>query len=501
MKIAIADRSLRDERGHHLALTRVLSEGAFSNAEALYWITHRDFPRRLAIEGAVIVAQFSRTMYDSPDEIPELTSQQETHMFGNITRFITRVRRSAAARLPLPARARARLDVPVKPATPDPTLAQELHAALRNNDLGGDDHVLVHSCDGEMYRTVLQLLLSENHQQLPFIHLVTSFDDHTMPHYRRDINVARVVDYYRILGALDKRVFLYAENPPLAEVLSNIWQTHVESLEIPLSRHKPMPEKIDTPKLTVSYLGAAREEKGFLMLPKVVAECLALNSNIRFQIQCSPQIVGYTSAIKATIEELETFSKHTVKLVREVRSPEGYQSMLQETDVVLACYDEEKYQVRGSGIAVDAISNACSLITTPGTSPDRIGQTAAHSATGPTEIARVLDAISKDRLRYSEIASSRRNAYARENNPNAYWKKLVSRTVGAKEVTSIAAKRTSRDRNQKDWRGAQASPQISLLQFFEPDGGMEPEDIPSVRMLGRTPSNLTRGTAIKPASP
>lgn len=102
----------------------------------------------------------------------------------------------------------------------------------------------------------------------------------------------------------------------------------------------------------LSYLGDARPEKGFLLLPKIV-EALP-DEEVQFQIQANFNIPGGEGGIAACRRKLSR--KKNVVLYKSVLDAKEYASALRKTDIVLILYDPKQYYARSSGIFAEAMA-------------------------------------------------------------------------------------------------------------------------------------------------
>jgi hypothetical protein len=443
-RFVIVDRSLKDERGHHYALSSVITEGARQHDLDIVWWTNAAFPKVLTVEGAATSGIFSTSIYDpfvaaenSSGESKPQNPYNEPRDYGPLLgfpiKFAGRVYRSIRYRLAV--RGIGNLVVatsdPDEPARrPAARLVDELANGIDDLELGEGDHIFVHTADGDIYRSVLDLILERRpNRGVPYIHLATPFDIATMPHYKTGLTVERVVRYYRTFGLIGNQIFLYAENGLLADELSKIWDVPVTPLNLPppIAANAQKPARRST--LRVAYLGAARAEKGFNLLPEVIRTIL--NSElprpaIQFVIQCHPQIVGYSEEIKATIAELKMLPQDCVQLIEAQQSMHDYYAVLRDVDVVWTCYDSNKYRVRGSGIAVEAISFGNIIIATPDSFPAQIAEEAGVLAEGAIEIARAILTIHQDTDVYRRRANKRRIRYMRSHSAANYIATILS---------------------------------------------------------------------------
>ena len=288
----------------------------------------------------------------------------------------------------------------------------ELNSGLKELDANSEDILLVHTSDARTYRAILDYILNYyNSANGPSIHLSTPYDMSIMPHRRQGLSVKRVVNYYEKMGLIGHKVFLYAENELLSKELADEWGLRVQPLELPIPQ---LSEKLtaDNNGVTVAYLGAAREEKGFHLLPDIVKRVLGRSpDNVRFVIQCSPQIVGYSSIILAAIDKLKSMSGDCLTLIEEKMSMSQYYDVLAKADIVLLCYNKDHYRARSSGIAVEAVSLGKLVIATPGTFPAWVAGEAALLANDAGDASRAIIDVLGNKELYMARAKARMHDY------------------------------------------------------------------------------------------
>ena len=445
-RLIIVDPSLKDTRGHHYTLTSVIADSAISSGFDVIVFSNRSVDNLFAIAGATIKPVFSMSTYDHFKLIrkkskmslkDKLRYAAFSHIPEPIKIFLKRIRSKFKISL-------AKVGVPITRNTGvmSGDIVNELLGALLEENVTSDDHVLVHTADAIIYRSILQLIqkkypLGEH----PCYHLCTPYDMRIMPHAAEGLPVERVINYLCLMGVINHKVFLYAENELLADSLTRDWRVNVSTLDIPMRKIQlGASEKYhDESVFRVVYLGAAREEKGFHFLPDVVeAVTRQIDNDFRivFVIQCSPQIVGYTSKIEATIKKLQKYPNDSVKLIMKQQSMDEYHAALANADVVLLCYQQENYRVRGSGIAVEAVANGKNIITTPGTYPQWLAGEAGISATGSKEIAAAILTIAKNQDAYIRKAKNRAEWFFEKTIPSGYVNKLLAKESMAGKVTA-----------------------------------------------------------------
>jgi glycosyltransferase involved in cell wall biosynthesis len=262
---------------------------------------------------------------------------------------------------------------------------------------------------------------------------------YVMPHQANGLAIDRVIGYLDKMGFINRKVFLYAENELLAKSLTSVWGVDVGTLDIPMKKIalKAATRAAEDDIFRVVYLGAAREEKGFHLIPdviEVVLNKIGMTQPIEFIIQCSPQIVGYTKKIEEVIERLKRFSSEKVRLIQQQQSEDDYYSVLESADVVLCCYQQKNYQVRGSGIATEAVAYGKTLITTPGTYPEWLAGDAGFSACESNDIAAAIISIRNQREECRLKAIQRAEWFSERTRPDEYMNKLLAREAIARDI-------------------------------------------------------------------
>jgi len=427
-RLIIVDPSLKDQKGHHYALTKAISDGALKNDLDVMIFANKNISSLPGIKKAEIHPVFSSTTYD-PFIKPKVKQRSSTYrkIGEKIPKSIRLwLKRSVKTVVSL---IKGNIKEVANAGRETLPLHMELLHAIERNGLTSADHILIHTADGDMYRELLQMAVSPNFNELPYFHVNTPYDDTVMPHYNKGITPERVVNYLSLMGKLECRVFLYAENKLLSDYLANLWSARVCPLEIPPTEHPQGESQGRKGSLNVVYLGAAREEKGFLLIPEVVK--IISNSqeklNVKFTLQCSPQIIGYLPVISKAIASLREYAASLVTLIEKQQSMSEYFSTIEAADVILLCYDKNRYGVRGSGVAVEAVTFGKVIIATPGTFPAYVAEDAAVLASNAAEVAQAIVEVSRNKETYMKRAKSRKERYFQENSSEEYVKLISAR--------------------------------------------------------------------------
>ncbi len=434
----LADPSLRDRRGHHYQLALAISAGARQAGRRVVWLAHQNADPELAASGVEVRPVFRLSMYDAfkpaaappPSTLARVRARILASSHPMARGLVAVYRRLGLSRDPeKEEQSRRQPD-----ESPDALFAEDLQRALPDA-AGSGDVVVLPTADAITYRAVLRLVTREPEfvARAPALHLVTPYDVDIMPHARGGVSVDRVIFYLSRLGVLGRRVFLHAENALLADALSQRWGVPLGTLDLP----PPVPgdaaanaeagEKA-TADLTVAYLGAAREEKGFCWLPAIVRgiRAQAGAGRIRFFVQCSPQVLGYTPATQRALDELRSLASSDLELCDKPLGSAEYAARLRSSDVVLMPYQPDRYRVRGSGIAVEAVASGCVILCTPDTFPAYVGAESACTADSAEAFVVALLDILAARDHWRQRAGFRADRYRREHSAQRYVERLVT---------------------------------------------------------------------------
>lgn len=389
-RFVVADPSLADARGHHFSLSLQVARGARQNNCDVVWLTHVDFVLPPGLDGVTVHPVFSSTMYDRYR--PENRGRQ---MVGAEHNLLT-----------------------------------ELIEGVQRADLCSADHVFFHTGYGDLYRVLPRYLEATDWRDGPFLHVCTPYDLETMPGRLPGTDLESIFRSIRTWEAVDKKLFFWAETQLLATHYTATFGFNVRAQPLPV----PAPltdgaEFQENEPVTVLYLGAAREEKGFLHLPELadrLYETYGRHGKLRFVIQCTPQIIGYQPNIKQAIERLGNYPSDYVELIDVGLSEEEYFSLLRKADVVLLLYNQKNYRIRGSGIAVEAVcANKC-LLTHRGTyCASLITEGGGAAVDSIDEAAESLGRLVVQRADFQQKAAQQGSRYRSANSTKNYVDRIL----------------------------------------------------------------------------
>jgi hypothetical protein len=388
-RFVVADPSLYDEQGHHLYLARQITHAARLLGLDVVWLTHRHFVPEPADE-VKARAVFSVTMYDRfhPVRKHEL------------------------------------------PEHPDRTLLNELVTAIA--DLDVDDHVFFPTVFGDLFDALALYTSDADWQRGPCIHACTPFGPDVMPGKQPGTFFSENLKRFRTASAIDRKLFFWAEIPQLAEHYTLRYGFNVRPLLLPPPRQFSADlHADDSDVLTATYLGAAREEKGFLLLPELVrhAEGLGLPGKLRFVIHCKPKLVGSNQSIEDAIRTLASYPDDYVQLVDMHLEEESYLDLLLACDVAIQLYDKKVYRLKGSMVSVEAIcADKCLLTHKETFCASLITQGGGAAVDTVEEAAAALAHMAENKSDYRRRAQLQGRAYRSENSLEKYVARIIGQT-------------------------------------------------------------------------
>ena len=119
-------------------------------------------------------------------------------------------------------------------------------------------------------------------------------------------------------------------------------------------------------EICLSYLGAARSDKGFYLLPDLVDKILS-SSKYKLKINIQASLPGTKYIDKKcgqAIEKLKLISNrnNNLKLHLEQLTDEKYNDLLLTTDIMLLPYTGVTYKVQTSGVLIESMANGIPCI-------------------------------------------------------------------------------------------------------------------------------------------
>ena len=121
---------------------------------------------------------------------------------------------------------------------------------------------------------------------------------------------------------------------------------------------------------TILYAGDARVEKGFQLLPALVADLYQAptpGGPPRFIIQSNFSVPGGEPAAAQARRELQSFADNGVRLIDRPLLPDAYCAIFQASDISLIPYDRLEYRARSSGVFAESVAAGLATVVPAGT--------------------------------------------------------------------------------------------------------------------------------------
>lgn len=169
-------------------------------------------------------------------------------------------------------------------------------------------------------------------------------------------------------SVLYSRSFFYTDTDELTEQYDRLGQFSFHTLPVPHT-YEPADLLRRAGPLRLTYLGDARTEKGFALLPELADwledEYLA-TGKARLIVQCNYNIPGGEPKVAVARRQLESLPARYIELYKMPLTSEEYRSLLLASDITLLCYDPLNYYARSSGILVESLALGIPVIVPSG---------------------------------------------------------------------------------------------------------------------------------------
>ena len=122
--------------------------------------------------------------------------------------------------------------------------------------------------------------------------------------------------------------------------------------------------------LQITYIGDARAEKGYHLLPALVAdlwERWVATGRARFVVQSNDNAGRVAPEIAIARAQLRSYGDEQVTLLTTALTPDEYREQVLAADVMLLPYDGERYFARSSGILSEALTAGVPVVVPGGT--------------------------------------------------------------------------------------------------------------------------------------
>jgi hypothetical protein len=176
-------------------------------------------------------------------------------------------------------------------------------------------------------------------------------------------------DLLILLDVLPKeKVFFYTDTDELTRQYNELGVAKFITLPIPhthtSSSHNPHDDQI-----IISYLGDARTEKGYHLLPKIIMDLwnkYVESGKIIFKIQSNFNVIGGEPKPSVAKTQLDYLPSDKIQLFLKPLSMEEYSNLLLNSSIIVLPYDPLNYYARSSGIVAEALTVGIPVIVPSG---------------------------------------------------------------------------------------------------------------------------------------
>jgi len=206
---------------------------------------------------------------------------------------------------------------------------------------------------------------------------ISGLDWHLL--FRRNLFVGREPTYLNQISSVQKtqivlaafkqrfafgKVSFYTDSDPLTEQYNLLGIYPFHTLPIPLDETLNKTHREMDP-ITISYIGDARDEKGFQHLAQLVGDIRAAGfteSQVRFRFQSNFNVPLGEAGSRIAKAELSLINNDSVELLEGPFDSDEYTHLVNNSDILLVPYDENNYYARSSGVFAEALAAGVPVI-------------------------------------------------------------------------------------------------------------------------------------------
>lgn len=169
-------------------------------------------------------------------------------------------------------------------------------------------------------------------------------------------------------SVLADRSFFYTDTEELTEQYDRLGIFRFHTLPVPHTYQLSDRIRHGGP-LRLTYLGDARTEKGFPLLPELTESLeneYLVNGKVRLALQCNYNIPGGEPRVAVARDYLESMAAEYLELHKKPLTSDEYRQLLLTADINLLCYDPVNYYARSSGILVESLAVGIPVIVPAG---------------------------------------------------------------------------------------------------------------------------------------
>ena len=170
----------------------------------------------------------------------------------------------------------------------------------------------------------------------------------------------------KAIATKQPNLVIIAPTETIAKDFNEAGFSNVKVIAYPITK-SPQKTENEVKFKAVSFIGAARQDKGFAKVVNLIAYAEKMNLEIPFKIQTSADHYGkYDPKTEADILRLSKSKYPRLELIQLTLSKKEYLDSFEGT-ICLQLYNTKDFTDRVSGVTLDALSSSTPIITTDGT--------------------------------------------------------------------------------------------------------------------------------------
>lgn len=190
------------------------------------------------------------------------------------------------------------------------------------------------------------------------------FRRNLFPGDRRTYDSSTTGQYRALLAELQKFSTFFTDSTELSDQYRFAFDSVFNTLPIPHAKKYLARASYQEP-LCISYIGDARTEKGFNLLPAIVETCRqdpSLKERVKFAFQANYNVPGGEPLCVVAKSQLQLIDCEKVMLLEQPLGPQEYDRLLAQSDIGLLPYLRSNYLARSSGVLIEYLSAGIPVI-------------------------------------------------------------------------------------------------------------------------------------------
>jgi hypothetical protein len=244
----------------------------------------------------------------------------------------------------------------------------------------------------------------------------------------------------KITAAVANRLHLATFDALTSSVYQALLGHAVRTLPAPIQATTARRPRAGTRPITVSVLGHQRPDKGYGLIPEVVASLLRTRSDVRILAHN-----GAPNFVPEPQEYLRAMARQDSRITLDetIAGPEPWARLLDQSDLILCPYSPIAFATRFSSLASEAIANAIPLVVPARTSLAILVADFTHPGTifESWTAASVLEATNRaldgfDRYAATALRASER--WAQTQGPQQFLRSLLALVQSPRAPAAVA---------------------------------------------------------------